>query len=75
MLYSPMGAQPLGFAPLQLFGVYPWQPHVHPGDGHQSMPGMYRVAAPSATLGSWSLLLLIQLFPNHLVGHTHLGAQ
>ena len=25
MLYSPMGAQPLGFAPLQPFGAYPWQ--------------------------------------------------
>ena len=28
MLYSPMGPQPLGFAPLQLFGVYPWQAYV-----------------------------------------------
>ena len=45
------GAQPLGFAPLQPFGVYPWQAYVHPGDGHQSTPGMHRVAAPSATLG------------------------
>ena len=51
MLYSPMGAQPLGFAPLQPFGVYPWQAYVQPGDGHQSTPGMHRVAAPSATLG------------------------
>ena len=25
MPYSPMGVQPLGFAPLQPFGVYPWQ--------------------------------------------------
>ena len=25
MLYSPMGAQPLGFAPLQPFGAYLWQ--------------------------------------------------
>ena len=45
-----MGAQPLGFAPLQLFGVYPWQAYVQPGDGHWSTPGMHRVAAPSATL-------------------------
>ena len=45
-----MGAQPLGFAPLQAFAVYPCQAYVQPGDGHQSMPGMHRVAAPSATL-------------------------
>ena len=51
MLYSPMGAQPLGFAPLQPFGVYPWQAYVQPGDGHLSTPGMYRVVAASATLG------------------------
>ena len=51
MLYSPMGAQPLGFAPWQPFGVYPWQAYVQPGDGHQSTPGMHRVAAPTATLG------------------------
>ena len=51
MLYSPMGAQPLGFAPLQPFGVYPWQAYVQPGDGHWSTPGMHIVAAPSATLG------------------------
>ena len=78
MLYSPMGAQTLGFAPLQPFGVYPWQAYVQPGDGHQSMPGMHRLAAPSATLGRGSLLLFSQLFPNHpiyLVGHTDLGAQ
>ena len=62
------GAQPLGFASLQPFGVYPWQAYVQPGDGHWSMPGMHRVAVPSATLGRGSLLLLIQLFPNHLVG-------
>ena len=75
MLYSPMEAQPLGFAPLQPFGVYPWQAYVQPHDGHWSMPGVHRVAAPSATLGGGSLLLLIQLFPNHLVGHTALGTQ
>ena len=49
MPYSPMGAQPLGFASLQPFGVYPWQAYVQPGDGHWSMPGIHRVAAPSAT--------------------------
>ena len=51
MLYSPMGTQPFGFAPLQPFRVYPWQAYVQPGDGQQSMPGMHGVAAPSATLG------------------------
>ena len=51
MLYSPLEAQPLGFAPLQPIGIYPWQAYVQPGDGHWSMPGMHRVAAPSATLG------------------------
>ena len=50
MPYSPMGAQPLWFSPLQPFGVYSQQPYVQPGDGHWSMPGMHRVAAPSATL-------------------------
>ena len=51
MPYSPMGAQPVGFAPWQPFGVYPWQAYVQPGDGHWSTPGMHRVAAHSATLG------------------------
>ena len=51
MPYSPMGAQPLGFAPWQPFGVYPWQAYLQPGDGHWSTSGMHRVAAPSATLG------------------------
>ena len=77
MPYSPMGAQLLGFAPLQPFGIYPWQAYVEPGDGHWSTPGIHRVAALSATLGRVSLLLLIQLFPNHpiyLVGHTALRA-
>ena len=46
-----MGAQPLEFAAWQPFGVYPWQAYVQPGDGHQSTPGMHRVAAPTATLG------------------------
>ena len=51
MPYSHTGAQPLGFAPFQPFGVYPLQAYVQPGDGHQSTPGVHRVAAPSATLG------------------------
>ena len=72
MPYSPMGAKPLGFAPLQPFEVYPWQAYVQPSDGHWSTPGMHQVAAPSATLGRGSLLLLIELCPNHLVGYTAL---
>ena len=47
---SPMGPQPLGFAPLEPFGVYPWQAYVQPGDGHQAMPGMHRVTVPFITL-------------------------
>ena len=77
MPYSAMGAQLLGFAPLQPFGVYPWQAYVQPGDGHQSTPGMHRVAAPSTPLVGGSLLPLNQLFPNHslyMVGYTALGA-
>ena len=74
MLYSPMGAQPLGFSPLQPFGVYPWQAYVQSGDGHQSTPDVYKVAAPSATFGRESLLLLSCSQPSHLyVGHTALG--
>ena len=45
-----MGAQPLGFAPLQPFGVYPWLAYEQPGDGHQSTPGMHSMTAPSTTL-------------------------
>ena len=76
MPYSPMGHQPLGFAPLQPLGIYPWQAYVQPGDGHQSTPGMHRVAAPSTTLSRGNLLLLSLLFPSHpihMVGHTALG--
>ena len=51
MPYSRMGAQLLGFAPWQPFRVYPWQAYLQSGDGHQSTPGMHRVAAASATLG------------------------
>ena len=77
MPYPSLGAQPLGFAPLQPLGVYPWQAYVQPGDGHQPPPGMHRVAAPSTTLSRGSLMLLHLLFPCHpiyVVGHTALGA-
>ena len=50
MPYSCLGAQPLGFAPLQPLGVHPWQAYVQPGDGHQPPPGMHIMAAPSTTL-------------------------
>ena len=76
MPYPPLGAQPLGFAPLQPVGVYPWQAYVQPDDGHQPTPGMHRVAAPSTTLSRGSLMLLHLLFPSHpiyMVGHTALG--
>ena len=70
MWYSPKGAQPLGFAPLQPFGVYPWQAYVHPGDGHWSTPGMQRVAVPSATLsrGEPSATQSAVPQPSHLYG-------
>ena len=50
MPYSPLGAQPLVFAPLPPLGIYPWQAYVQPGDGHWPTPSMHRVAAPSTTL-------------------------
>ena len=77
MPYSPLGAQPVGFAPLQSLGVYTWQAYVLPGNGHWPTPSMYRVAAPSTTLSGGSLLLLCLLFPSHpicMMGHTALGA-
>ena len=78
MLYSPMGAHQLGFAPLQPFGVYPWQAYVQPDDGHWSTPGMHRVAAPSATLcrGEPSATHSAVPQPSHLFGGAYsLGAQ
>ena len=74
-IFTP-GAQPLGFAPLQPLGVYPWQAYVQPGDGHWPTPSMHRVAASSSALSRGSLLLLNLLFPSHpiyMVGHTALG--
>ena len=70
MLYSPMGAQLLGFAPLQPFRVYPWQAYVQPGDGHEFTTGMHRVAAPSATLsrGEPSATQLAFPQPSYLYG-------
>ena len=37
---SPMGAQPLGFATLQLFRVYPWQAYDPCGNGLWPTPGV-----------------------------------
>ena len=48
--YSSLGVQPLGFAPLQPLGVYLWQAYVLPGDDHQPIAGIHRVAAPSTTI-------------------------
>ena len=52
MPYSPTGAQPLGFVPLQAFGVYPWQAYVQPGHGHWSMPGMHKGATEPSSGGA-----------------------
>ena len=73
MPYSPMGAQPLGFAPWQPFGVYPWQAYVQPGDGHWSTPGMYRVAAPTANLGRVELSATHSAVPQLIGGVYSLG--
>ena len=73
MPYSPMGAQPLGFASWQPFGVYPWQAYVHPGDGHRSTPGMHRVAAPTATLGRVEPSATHSAVPQPIVGVYSLG--
>ena len=68
-----MGAQPLGFAPWQLFGVYPWQAYVQPGDGHWSTPGLHRVAAPTATLGRVEPSATHSALPQPLGGVYSLG--
>ena len=65
MSYLPMGAQPLGFVPLQPFGAYPWQAYMQPGDCHLPTLAMHRVVAPSTVLSRVSLMLLNQLFPSH----------
>ena len=68
-----MGAQPLGFAPLQPFGACPWQAYVEPGDGHWPIPGMHRVAVTSTALSRGSFMLHNKLSPSHpnyMVGHT-----
>ena len=46
MPYSPMRAQPLGFAPLQPFGAYLWQEYVPPANGHCPTPGMHEWLHP-----------------------------
>ena len=70
MSYYPMGTQSLEFAPLQPFGVYAWQAYVQPDDGHWSMPGMHRMAAPSATFsrGEPSATQSAVPHPSHLYG-------
>ena len=68
-----MGAQPLGFAPWQPFGVYTWQAYVQPGDGHWSTPGMHRVAAPSATLGNGEPSATYSAVPQPFGGAYSLG--
>ena len=75
VVFTYGGLKPLGFAPVQPFGAYPWQPYVQLGDGHWPTPGMHQVAAPSTALSRGSLLLLSQLSinSNYMVGHTALG--
>ena len=48
MPYSPLGAQQLGFAPMQPFRAYTWQEYLYPG--HWPMLGMHKVAAPITAL-------------------------
>ena len=47
--FSPMAIQPLGFTPLQLFGIYPCQAYAPPGAGLWPIPGVYTVVVPSTT--------------------------
>ena len=65
-----LGAQPLGFSPLQPLGVYLWQAYVQSGDGHQPTPSMHRVATPSTTLskGESSATQSAVPQPSHLYG-------
>ena len=74
MLFLPLGAQPLGFAPLQPFGAYPWQAYVQLGDGHGPPPGMHRVASPSTTLSRRepSATQSAVSRPSHLYGEAYI---
>ena len=72
-----MGAQPLGFAPLQPFGASPWQAYVQPGGCHWLTSGMHQVAGPFTALSRGEHLPLNQLSSSHsnyMVGHTALVA-
>ena len=70
MPHSHLGSEPLGFAPLQPLGVYPWQAYVQPSDGHWPMTGIHRVAAPSMTLSRGELSATQSAVPqlSHLYG-------
>ena len=52
-----------GFCNTQLFGVYPWQACVPPGDGLWPMLRVHWIAAPPTTLIGESIMLFIQLSP------------
>ena len=69
-----MGAQLLGFAPWEPFGVYPGR-HMF---NLVMVIGPHLVCIkwllPLLPWVGWSLLLLILLCPNQLVGYTALGA-
>ena len=77
MLCSPVGTQPLKFAPLQPFGAYTCQAHVQSGDGHWSTPLMHKWLLPPLLWIGGSLLLINQLSSGHsndIVRHAALGA-
>ena len=52
--YSQIGAQPLEFAPMQLFRVQPWQAYLPLGAGPWPSLGVLQVAAPSTALSRGS---------------------
>ena len=75
---SPIGGQPLRFATLQSFTLYPWQACVPSGDDPWPMPVMHPGAAHLTALSRGSFMLHIQLFPSHsinMVGYIALAAQ
>ena len=72
------GGSTIGFAPLQSFGVYPWQIYESPDAGPWLTAGVHKVAPSSTALSRQSLVLLSLLYCNHsihMVGYTALGAQ
>ena len=73
---SSKGAQPLGFATLQLFRVYPWQAYVPRSDGLWPTPGVKSgCSSHFLELGESSAAhLVVPSLSSNIVGHTALGA-